>query len=254
MSRFLLQWADRARTFRRYQRQVTLPGFGEQGQTQLRSSSALVLGLGAVGSVAAVYLARSGIGRLGIVDFDEVDISNLHRQPFFDEQDVGHSKVEVLTSRLGDGESDIVLEPYTTKVDSPFLIETVPRYDVVLDAVDSFASKLEVNDAAWRARVPLVSGGVDGYVGQALAIAPMRSPCLRCIVHEAPDQLGEPLAVFPPIAAVVGSILASEGLKLLLGVGDPLVGRFLVVRATDWSTTVLPIGKRRGCPTCGFDI
>jgi len=235
----------------RFQRQLSLPGFGTAGQTTLHKSSVLVVGLGAVGSLAAVYLARAGVGRLGIVDFDVVALSNLHRQPFYCGHDVGQSKVDVVATRLREAGMDLRLETYASKADHSFLAENLSKYDIVVDAVDNFDGKLAINDTAWNARIPFVSGAVEEYAGQVLTVAPIHSPCLRCIVPQVPDEQNASPAVFPPIAAIIGAVTASEVLKLLLRVGEPLIGRLLLVQATDWATTVLPVEKRPGCMTCG---
>lgn len=237
---------------KRFMRQISLPGFGLQGQQKLLESSALILGLGAVGSICAVYLTRAGIGRLGLADHDYIEEHNLHRQVIYDEDDENKGKVEVLCKRLQKGNSSICLEPYVTRVDAKFLQKTIDRYDVIVDAVDNFETKLSINDCCVASGKPFVFGGVAEYLGQVLSVIPGRSPCLRCLVSEAPRETNtSPLPVFAPVPGVVGCIQASEVMKMLLGIGNPLIGRFLTFDARDWSYSIIPFAQRKGCNACG---
>jgi molybdopterin/thiamine biosynthesis adenylyltransferase len=235
----------------RYARQIPLDGFGESGQIRLSRSRVLVLGIGAVGSIAATYLARAGVGHIGIVDHDVVALNNLHRQLFYTEGDVSRPKADVLHERMSEGNRTLRVYPHAKRVDVELANALMSEFDVVIDALDNLPDKLIVNDAACRAGKPFVFAGVDQYVGQALTIDPTRGPCLRCLVGTVSAFTPVPRPVFAPISGILGCVQATEALKLLLAFADPLIGQLLVIDSRNWQTTILPICRREQCPSCG---
>lgn len=205
-----------------------------------------------MGSICAVYLAHAGVGRLGLTDYDIIEEHNLHRQIIYYEDDENKGKVEVLCERLQKGNSSICLESYVTRVDVEFLQKTIDRYDVIVDAVDNFETKFSINDCCVSSRKPFVFAGVAEYLGQVLTIVPGSGPCLRCLLSETPSGLNtSPLPIFGPVPGIVGCIQASEVLKILLSIGDLLVGRLLTFDIRDWSFSIIPFVQRTGCSACG---
>jgi adenylyltransferase/sulfurtransferase len=162
--------------------------------------------------------------------------------------------VEVLCKRLKEGNSSICLEAYDVKVDGEFLVETIDDYDIIVDAVDNIETKLSINDYSSIVGKPYVFGGVVEYIGQVLSVIPGSGPCLRCLISEIPhDRNTSPPPVFAPVPGIVGCIQASEVIKLLIKIGNPLVGRFLTFDALDWSYSIIPFVQRKGCSVCGND-
>ncbi len=178
-------FSDRETT--RYERHLSLPGFGVNGQAALGESSVLCIGAGGLGSPAALYLAAAGVGRLGMVDDDEVDFSNLQRQILHDEAGIGISKVASARARLADLNSDITIEPHQTRLDSENVMGLCGRYDVMVDGSDNFQTRFLVADAAWLLGKPLVAGAIHQFEGQLSVYDPrLPSPCYRCLLPEPP--------------------------------------------------------------------
>jgi molybdopterin-synthase adenylyltransferase len=237
----------------RYSRQLVLPEWSERAQLRLRRASVLVVGAGALGSPVAMYLAGAGVGRLGIVDADTVEVSNLHRQHLHFTPDTGVPKAHSAAAKLGFLNPGVVVEPYQVRLEpgnAPGLIE---GQDLVVDCSDSFATRYTVNAACCAASTALVEGGVLGVSGLVMAIRPGESACYRCAFPEAPA--GGPscaeAGVLGPAAGVIGSLMALEALRLLSGVGEPLLDAFLQVDLDRLEFTRVAVGRRPGCPDCG---
>jgi molybdopterin/thiamine biosynthesis adenylyltransferase len=215
----------------------------------VREARVLVVGAGALGSPVASYLAGAGVGRLGIVDADEVEVSNLPRQPLHFTPDVGVAKVHSAAAKLRFLNPDVVVEPYQARF-GPAMLEGA---DLVVDCSDSFETRYEVNAACCAARIPLVEGGVVGLTGLVMAIRPGETACYRCAFPEAPaDAPGcAEAGVLGPAAGVIGSLQALEALKLLAGLEEPLLDAFLQVDLHDHTFLRVSTSRRADCPDCG---
>jgi molybdopterin/thiamine biosynthesis adenylyltransferase len=232
----------------RYSRQLVLPEWSEAAQFALREASVLVVGAGALGSPVAAYLAGAGVGRLGIVDFDDVEVSNLHRQWLHFTPDVGVAKAQSAAAKLRFLNPDVVVEPYQARF-APAMLEGA---DLVVDCSDSFETRYEVNAAACAARTPLVEGGVLGLAGLVMAIRPGESACYRCAFPETPPSVPScaEAGVLGPAAGVIGSLQALEALKLLAGLDGALLDAFLQVDLHDATFLRVATSRREDCPDC----
>ena len=239
----------------RYGRHLTLPEVGMEGQERLKAGSVLVVGAGGLGSPAALYLAAAGVGRLGLVDFDRIDRSNLQRQVLYGTADVGRPKLDVAVDRLRDVNPEIEIVPHPVRLSADNALELVRAYDVVLDGTDNFGTRYLVNDACVLAGRPNVYGSIYRFEGQASVFWAGRGPCYRCVYPEPPPPgvvpscaEGGVLGVLP---GIVGAIQAAEALKLLLGVGDGLLGRLLLLDALGMRWRELRLRRDADCPACG---
>jgi molybdopterin/thiamine biosynthesis adenylyltransferase len=232
----------------RYSRQLVLPEWSEQAQRALGNASVLVVGAGALGSPVAAYLVGAGVGRLGIVDVDEVEVSNLPRQWLHFTPDVGIAKVESAAAKLRFLNPEVVVEPYWARF-SPAMLEGI---DLVVDCTDSFETRYAINAACCAARIPLVEGGVMGLAGLVMAIRPGVSACYRCAFPEAPPSAPScaEAGVLGPAAGVIGSLQALEALKLLAGLDGALLDAFLQVDLHDHTFLRVATSRREDCPDC----
>jgi sulfur-carrier protein adenylyltransferase/sulfurtransferase len=240
---------------RRYARQLRLPEIGAEGQLRLRAASVLIVGVGGLGSPAATYLAAAGVGRIGLVDDDVVAVSNLHRQPLHADNRIGMAKVESAAMALRGLNPDTTVVPWAERLAPDNADRLVAGNDVVIDGTDRIDARYAINDAAVRRRVPVVHGSVYRWEGQVTTLVPFVGPCYRCL-H--PTQPPEELAPDCDVAGVVGVVpgligmlQATEALKLILGTGEPLVGRLLMVDAQGSSFEELRVARDPGCPACG---
>jgi molybdopterin/thiamine biosynthesis adenylyltransferase len=239
----------------RYSRQLLLPEWSEAAQLALRDASVLVVGAGALGSPVGAYLAGAGVGRLGIVDSDVVEISNLPRQHLHFTPDAGQPKVESAASKLRFLNPDVLVETYQVWLDDGNAAALVEGNDLVVDCSDSFDTRYNVNAACCDAGVPLVEGGVVGWSGLVMGIRPGETACYRCAFPDPPAPGSVPTCaeagVLGPAAGVIGSLQALEALKLLTGTGTPLVDAFLQVDLGDHATVRVAVRRRPDCPDCG---
>ena len=235
----------------RYSRQLVLPEWSEAAQVALREASVLVVGAGALGSPVAAYLAGAGVGRLGIVDSDDVEVSNLHRQWLHFTPDVGVAKAHSAAAKLRFLNPDVVIEPYQARF-APQMLEGA---DLVVDCSDSFDTRYEINAACCTGRVPLIEGGVVGLSGLVMAIRPGETACYRCAFPEPPPPGSAPscaeAGVLGPAAGVLGSLQALEALKLLAGLDGALLDAFLQVDLHDSTFLRVTTSRRADCPACG---
>ena len=240
----------------RYSRQLILPEIGVKGQERLLSAAALIVGAGGLGSPAALYLAAAGVGRIGIVDRDAVTLSNLHRQILHDTSDVGQPKTVSAARRLAALNPDVRIEPIQERLTAANVLAHLASYDVVLDGSDNFATRYLVNDACVRLGTPLVHGGVIQLRGQVLTIRPGMSACLRCVFPEPPEPGGIPgcedAGVLGAAAGVVGALMAQEALKVLLGLGQSLTDRLLVLDGCAGRFRDVRVRRDPGCAVCGL--
>lgn len=239
----------------RYSRQIVISEIGEEGQEKLGNSSVLVIGCGGLGSPAAIYLASSGIGRIGLVDDDIVSISNLQRQILHYEKDIGKSKVESASKSIKDINSKIIIDKYDERLTEINVHEIFSHYDFIIDATDNFKSKFLINDTCVNLGKPFVHAGVMGFNGQVMTYIPNAGPCYRCIFGNIPedDLVKRPdmLGILGTVTGIIGSIEATEAIKYLLGIGDLLIGRLLTFDALKMSFREIKLpDKSENCTAC----
>ena len=236
----------------RYSRQLVLPEWSEAAQEALARASVIVVGAGALGSPVALYLAGAGVGRLGIVDADDVELSNLHRQLLHFTPDLGVPKAHSAAAKLGFLNPEVVVEPYQVRLDAANAAGLIEGADLVVDCSDSFETRYTVNAACCAARIPLVEAGVLGTSGLVMGIRPGEGACYRCAFPEPPPDAPScaTAGVLGPAAGVIGSLQALEALKLLTGVGEPLVGAFLQADLALLSFLRVAVERRADCPDC----
>ncbi|OFW66529.1 MAG: molybdopterin biosynthesis protein MoeB [Actinobacteria bacterium RBG_16_68_21] len=240
--------------FARYERHLVLPGVGEAGQARLAQSRVLVLGAGGLGSPVALYLAAAGVGTLGVVDADTVELGNLQRQVVHDTPRLGERKVDSAAEAIGNLNPDVEVVRYPVRLIAGNARDILDGYDVVVDGTDNFPTRYLVNDAALHLRVPVVHGSVLRWEGQVTVFDPYRGPCYRCLFPQPPPPEFAPdcaeAGVLGALPGVIGSIQATEALKLLLGVGESLTGRLLVYDALGCEFTTLSFDRDPTCPAC----
>jgi len=240
---------------RRYARHAALPQVGIAGQERLKGSSVLVVGLGGLGSPAALYLAAAGVGRLGLVDFDRVDESNLQRQVLHGTSSVGVPKTESARARLHDLNPHVVLQVHNEPLTTANALALVGAYDVVLDGTDNFSARYLVNDACVIAGRPNIYGSVHRFEGQVSVFATDGGPCYRCLFPEPPPAGSVPSCaeggVLGVLPGIVGSLQAAEAIKWILGIGAPLVGRLLYFDALTMRVREVSFERDAACPVCG---
>ena len=239
----------------RYARHLILPEVGEEGQERLKRGSVLIVGAGGLGSPASIYLAAAGVGRIGLVDFDRVDATNLHRQVLYGTSDVGTPKLAAARARLSDINGEIAIETHDAALTSDNALDLLRDYDVILDGTDNFATRYLVNDACVLLGKPNVYGSIFRFDGQASVFFAAQGPCYRCLYPEPPPPdlvpscaEGGVLGVLP---GVVGTIQATEAIKLIAGIGETLVGRLLVFDALRMSFRQMKLRKDPNCAICG---
>jgi adenylyltransferase/sulfurtransferase len=240
---------------KRYSRHLIMPEVGMDGQRKLKASSVLCIGAGGLGSPAAMYLAAAGVGRIGIVDFDVVDFSNLQRQLLHGTPDVGRSKLESAKDRINALNPHVQVDTYETALSSQNALELFEPYDVILDGTDNFPTRYLVNDACVLSGKPNAYGSIFRFEGQASVFGTKEGPCYRCLYPEPPPPglvpscaEGGVLGVLP---GIIGVIQATEAIKLMLGIGEPLIGRFLIYDALKMKFRELRLRKDPECPVCG---
>ena len=239
----------------RYSRHLILPDVGVDGQRRLKAGRVLLVGAGGLGSPVALYLAAAGVGTLGVVDFDVVEASNLQRQIIHGTGDVGRPKLDSARDRIRDVNPAVHVEPYETRLTSANAMEIVRPYDLVVDGTDNFATRYLTNDVCVLLGKRNVYGSIFRFEGQASVFADADGPCYRCLFPEPPPPglvpscaEGGVLGVLP---GIVGAIQANEAIKLLLGIGEPLIGRLLLIDALRMSFRAMALRRDPTCPACG---
>ena len=240
---------------KRYSRHVIMPEVGLEGQRKLKAASVLCIGAGGLGSPAAMYLAAAGIGTIGIVDFDVVDFSNLQRQIIHGTPDVGRAKLASAKDRLNALNPNVQVETYDEALSSENAMRLFAPYDVILDGTDNFPTRYLVNDACVLSGKPNAYGSIFRFEGQASVFATKDGPCYRCLYPEPPPPGLVPSCaeggVFGVLPGIIGVIQATETIKLILGAGEPLIGRFLIYDALRMRFRELKLRKDADCPVCG---
>lgn len=239
----------------RYSRHIILPEVGGSGQQKMLEARVLLLGAGGLGSPAAYYLAAAGIGNLGIVDFDQVDLSNLQRQIIHSTERIGMLKTESAKKTIQALNPDVNVTLYNEKMDSSNIMSLIKDYDYVVDGSDNFPTRYLVNDACVMKNKTLIHGSIYRFEGQVTVFKPGDGPCYRCLYPEPPPpgmvpncQEGGVLGV---LAGVIGNLQVVEALKLILGIGKPLVGKLLIYDALNTEFRNLRLRRDANCPICG---
>ncbi|GAB4546041.1 MAG: molybdopterin-synthase adenylyltransferase MoeB [Anaerolineales bacterium] len=239
----------------RYSRHLLVPEVGLQGQLKLKNSSALIIGTGGLGSPVALYLAAAGVGRIGLVDFDVVDSSNLQRQVIHGSGAVGKLKVESARARLADLNPDIQVDVYNEPFTSQNAIRIAKEYDIIIDGTDNFPTRYLTNDVCVMLGKPNVYGSIFRFDGQVSVFYAKEGPCYRCLFPEPPPPglvpscaEGGVLGVLP---GTIGTLQATEAIKILLGIGEPLIGKLLLYNALDMSFDFVKLKKNPKCRVCG---
>jgi len=239
----------------RYSRQIILPNVGGEGQKKLLNAKVLIIGTGGLGSPAAFYLAAAGVGRIGLVDSDTVELNNLQRQIVHSTKDAGRPKVESAKDRLNGLNPDVKVDALRLRLTSANILDVIKDYDFVIDGSDNFPTRYLANDACVLSNKPLSHGGIFRYDGQAMTILPRKGPCYRCLFPEPPPPGAVPSCqeggILGAVAGVIGVIQANEALKHILGIGELLTGRLLIFNALDSSFRSVKVPKEKDCPVCG---
>jgi sulfur-carrier protein adenylyltransferase/sulfurtransferase len=241
----------------RYGRHILLPEVGEAGQQKLLESRVLLLGAGGLGSPAALYLAAAGVGTLGIVDMDIVDASNLQRQILHNIDRIGERKVDSAKKTLTALNPDVDVVTYDVRLGADNVVDIIDGYDVIVDGTDNFPTRYLLNDASLSKRIPVVHGSIFRFEGQVSVFSPYDGPCYRCLLPEPPPPELAPscaeAGVLGVLPGIIGSIQALEAIKLLLDLGDPLIGRLLAYDALEQSFRTFKVRRDPQCPACGPD-
>jgi molybdopterin/thiamine biosynthesis adenylyltransferase/rhodanese-related sulfurtransferase len=241
----------------RYSRHLLLPEVGLEGQLKLLDAKVLLLGAGGLGSPAALYLAAAGVGTLGIVDNDVVDVSNLQRQVIHTTDRVGESKVDSAETSIQAINPDVNVVKHEVRLDASNIMDILPGYDVVIDGLDNFPTRYLLNDASVRLQIPVVSASILGFDGQLSVFKPYDGPCYRCLYPEPPPAELAPSCgangVLGVLPGTMGLLQATEAIKLIIGEGDPLVGRLLLYDALGATFTELKVRRDPDCPICSRD-
>lgn len=239
----------------RYARQIRLPSLGVDGQLKLRDAAVLIVGAGGLGSPAAMYLAAAGVGRIGIADGDRVDTSNLHRQLLHRTDDVGSPKAVSARATIDEINPNVRVDAIGARVSAENALDLVTAYDVVIDGTDNFPTRYLLNDACVLTGRPLVYGSVDRFEGQVSVFASEHGPCYRCLFPRPPElgtvQNCADAGVLGVLPGLIGTLQATEALKLIVGLGDSLIGRLLIVDTLSMRFRTIGVDRDPTCPVCG---
>ncbi len=241
----------------RYSRHLLVPEIGLEGQTKLLNAKVLLLGAGGLGSPTALYLAAAGVGTLGVVDDDEVDLSNLQRQVIHTTDRIGTPKVDSAEIAINGINPDVKVVKYKTRLDASNIMEIIEGYDVIVDGVDNFPTRYLLNDATVRLDIPVVSASILGFDGQLSVFAPHVGPCYRCLYPVPPPAELAPSCgangVLGVLPGTMGLLQATEVVKLVIGAGEPMIGRLLLYEALGATFTELKVRRDPECPICSVD-
>jgi adenylyltransferase/sulfurtransferase len=240
---------------RRYLRHLILPEVGQQGQLKLKNARVAIVGAGGLGSPVSLYLAAAGVGRLGLIDFDDVDLSNLQRQVLYSVSDIKKSKSESAREKLIALNPEIEVISHRIRLSASNVIETLSNYDLVVDGTDNFETRYLINDACVLSSIPNVYGSIFRFEGQLSVFCTQAGPCYRCLFPVPPDPDAVPNCaeggVLGVLAGVIGTLQATEAVKLILGQGQPLIGKLLLYNALEMDFQKLAIKRKSDCPVCG---
>lgn len=239
----------------RYSRHIILQEVGVKGQKKLLNASVLIIGAGGLGAPAALYLAAAGVGTIGIVDADEVDLSNLQRQVIHTTNDVGKAKVKSAAETMEAINPDVTVKTYRTFVDSSNIMDLIKDYDFIIDGTDNFPAKFLINDACVMAEKPFSHAGIIRFKGQLMTYVPGKGPCYRCVFKNPPPKDAVPTCkqagVIGAMGGVIGSLQAMEAIKYIIGNGDLLTGKLLTYDALKMEFHTIKLPKDDHCAVCG---
>ena len=239
----------------RYSRHIILKEVGGMGQTRLLESKVLLIGAGGLGSPIGMYLAAAGVGTLGIIDDDVVDLSNLQRQILHGISDIGVPKTKSAEATITEMNPDVKVIPYNERINSENAFGILEQYDLIVDGCDNFPTRYLLNDASVMLGKPIVHGSISQFEGQVTVLYPGKGPCYRCIFSEPPPQGMAPscqeAGVFGVLPGIIGTIQAVEAIKVLLDIGDPLIGSLLLFDALSMDFNRLKLRQNSDCPMCG---
>ena len=238
----------------RYSRHIILKEVGVEGQKKLMNAKVLIIGAGGLGAPAALYLAAAGVGTIGIVDADEVDLSNLQRQVIHSTNDVGKAKVESAAESMRAINPDVTVNTYRTFVDSGNILDLIENYDFILDGTDNFPAKFLINDACVMAKKPFSHAGIIRFQGQLMTYVPGEGPCYRCVFKDPPPKDAVPTCrqagVIGAMGGVIGSLQAMEAVKYIIGQGQLLTGRLLTYDALKMNFRTVKLPRDKDCAIC----
>ena len=241
----------------RYSRHLLIPEIGVEGQQKLLDAKVLLLGAGGLGSPIALYLAAAGVGTLGIVDDDDVDLSNLQRQVIHNSERIGMPKVDSAEESIRALNPDVQVVKHKTRLDSSNILEIIDGWDVIVDGVDNFPTRYLLNDASVRLKIPVVSASILGFDGQLSVFKPYEGPCYRCLFREPPPAELAPSCgangVLGVLPGTMGLLQATEVIKLIAGIGEPAIGRLLLYDALGATLTEVKVHRDPECPICSRD-
>ena len=241
--------------FERYSRHIILKEVGGIGQTKLLESKVLLIGAGGLGSPIGVYLAAAGVGTLGIIDDDVVDLSNLQRQILHGTSDIGIPKTKSAEASITEMNPDVKVIPYNKRIDSQNAFQILEQYDLIVDGCDNFPTRYLLNDACVMLGKPIVHGSIFQFEGQVTVLYPGKGPCYRCVFREPPPEGLAPSCqeggVFGVLPGIIGTIQAVEAIKVLLDIGESLIGTLLLFNALTMEFQRLKLRQDDGCPMCG---
>ncbi len=241
----------------RYSRHLLIPEIGETGQQKLLDAKVLLLGAGGLGSPTALYLAAAGVGTLGLVDDDEVDLSNLQRQVIHNSERIGTPKVDSAEQSIRALNPDVEVVKYPVRLNASNIMEIIEGWDVIVDGVDNFPTRYLLNDATVRLKIPVVSASILGFDGQLSVFKPYEGPCYRCLFREPPPAELAPSCgangVLGVLPGTMGLLQATEVVKLILGIGEPAIGRLLLYDALGATLTEVKVRRDPECPICSRD-
>lgn len=239
---------------KRYERNIVLPNFGTEGQQRLLNAKALVVGTGGLGSPCAYYLAAAGIGTLGLADDDVVDLSNLNRQILHSTETLGARKTASAAARIKALNPDCTIVEHSLRIDEESIAAIIGDYDIVLDGTDNFPARFVMNDACVKAGKPYIHAGVFQYEGQVMTVVPGQGPCYRCLFPEAPPEglipSGAEAGILGSVPGAIGAIEATEAIKLIVGLGEPLIGRLLTFDLLSMTARTVVVPRDLECLVC----
>jgi len=239
----------------RYSRQIILKEVGGAGQEKLLSSKVLIVGAGGLGAPAALYLAAAGVGTLGVVDYDRVDVTNLQRQVIHHTADIGRAKVDSARERIQAINPDVTVQTYPVRITAENISQIIRQYDFVIDGTDNFPAKFLINDACYFEKVPFSHAGILRFDGQLITVLPGQTTCYRCIFHSPPPAGAVPscsqAGVLGTLAGVIGSLQATEAIKYSVGIGKLLTDALLTYNALTMEFRKVRLNRNLRCPLCG---
>lgn len=238
---------------KRYARQIALPQVGEEGQKKLLASKILIIGAGGLGSPAAFYLAACGVGSIGLLDSDKVELSNLQRQILHSMEDIGLPKADSGKKKLQALNPDVQVAAYNTRLTADNILGIIKGYDIVLDCADNFPTKYLINDACVLSGKPFIHAGICKFEGQVMTVIPRKGPCYRCLFPELPPvEFSADQGPMGTVPGIIGTIQANEAIKYIMGIGELLVGNLLIFDALKGSFRTAVLNKDKNCPACGL--